>query len=119
MDFNLKAQRMLYQLYYLYELEKGFFGTYELIYDHLIEECHNINFSQEEKNKMWQSAQKRYSQEKEKNTSAEIDKENTIKYYKSELVKRFLWDKYKETGMTLKLYDQHGNKLIRIKELSF
>jgi hypothetical protein len=119
-NFNIKLQAMLTQLHNIYKYEKAIVGNYDLIYDHLKSEGHQMEFATEEKNKMWTSAQKRFLTDHPswKSMPEKEKQEHLIKYYKSEIVKKFLWDKYRETKMTLKLYDENGVQYKRIETLT-
>lgn len=68
---------------------------YDDIYDQLIKEGFGINFSQEDKNKMWQLAQQCFVRN-EKRQPKEADKDLLHKYYKSYLAKRYVLSRLPE-----------------------
>lgn len=115
MEFNLKVQMILSEIENLYS-SQGTFGQYRTLYDFLESEGHDFNISADRKTELWKASQKRFMAERgvllsEKNISEEDKRKELHGYYKSSLAAEYLLTKQKETGMTLDIKDEHGNKI--------
>lgn len=93
-----------------------FFGLADVLYDFLLTDGHTIDFPETDKKEMWAESIKelRRHDHKAKWTKEQL-KEEKIKVYKSMLVKKYLIDRYMETGEKLDLKDQHGNPIKELK----
>ena len=94
---NTLEQILIHQLRNIYEYEGVPIGTCELLYDWLITQM-EIDFDSATKKELWKKARLRCASEKKKFQSLPADELKTeqIKYYKSELVSKFLLSQPKQ-----------------------
>lgn len=112
---NLKVQFILSELYNLYQSE-GTFGRYHTLYNFLESEGRDFKQSKELKEQLWIKAKKRFNRERQNIIKSDLisneDKKKELNnYYKTELVAEYLLRVKRETGMTLDINDENGNKL--------
>ena len=97
-------------------LNIGFGGAVNILYDFLIFEGHKIDFPEPDKEEIWKESRKQLATHThKKNWSKEMLKEERVKVYKSMLAKKYLIDRYIETGEKIQLLDDNGKP---IKELT-
>jgi len=113
MKLNLQAQLTLAQLNNLYKT-KGSFGLYDLVYDFLKAEGHDL--SSENKDTLWQKSKDRFNKERHiwinsGQISVEKLTEELHKYYKSYLVAEYLLNIETLTNQRLDILDEQGNKI--------
>jgi len=93
-----------------------FFSMADKLYDFLLTDGHTIDFPEPDKQEMWKASIKQLKGHTHKaKWDKEMLKTERIKVYKSMLVKKYLIDKYMETGEKLQLHDQHGNPIKELK----
>ena len=113
MRFDLHSQMILAELKNLYDTD-GSYGTYPTLYDFLVKEEHDFGISDERKGELWKKSVAKFNLN-EKRIIATWEKEALTKrlhdYYKSSLAAEYLLRVKNETGMTLDIKDEQGNKL--------
>lgn len=115
MKFDIRSQLILSELDNLYKTE-GRFGNYVMLYDFLMEEGHDFGIKVEKKTELWKKASAKFNIErKDIINSGRWSKEQLTnelhKYYKSALAAEYLLRVKRETGATLDITDEQGNKL--------
>jgi hypothetical protein len=138
---DVKSQRIVNQLNNLYDryspetdpLSRHHSHTlYNLIFDHLERENIKIDYAPEIKKKLWKLAKielneqrkgwiKMYNRQKDPDIKAFFKKQlddELMKFYKTYLVRKYLYDLLREEGKTLKLIDAESGKEIKRLELS-
>lgn len=112
---DVKVQRILMELNNLYS-SNGSYGIYGELYDFLIEDGHQIDISKDLKDEFWKSATNRFNVDNKRwiesglATKEQMTKE-LHKYYKSYLAAEYLLKIKRDTGQTLDIKDEQGNKL--------
>lgn len=134
MRLNIFEQRILWQLYRLYlfsgveenKVSEDYFtkeiNTYELadfLYDFLIKDGHKIDIPTDIKKQLYRLAiicfNKSMKQTAGDSTlSFEVKNNQLNKFYKSLLARKYLVDKFLETGEKLIITDEDGNKIHRL-----
>ncbi|MFA7289598.1 MAG: hypothetical protein WC055_12045 [Melioribacteraceae bacterium] len=113
---------ILSQMDNLYRSE-GTYGKYDMVYDLLKEQGHDLKYSKEIMNDLWREAKIKFAREKKewikRETSEERKKEELNKYFKSRIVAKYLLDKYQNggpDGTHFEMQDSQGTviKLINI-----
>ena len=99
----------------------GMSGDYSLLFDFLILDGHTIDYPKEEKKELYKLSQKRFRVERKPwvKKPKEVSKEShelfikkvVEKIYKSYLVRRYLTERYNNTGETLKLHYEDGTEV--------
>jgi len=127
---DIYSQRLITQLDWLYKVSEVFIvnGKYEMdicdadvnkpylyddIYDQLIKENFKIEFAPEDKNKMWQMAQKCFIRNEKRNPKA-TDEVLLHRYYKSYLAKKYVLSRLPER---MRIHDEETGEEIRRIEL--
>lgn len=115
MNLNLSVQLILAQLNNLYKTQ-GSFGLYDLVYDFLLAEKHDLNLTPEKKTELWEKSKLRFNKERKTwINSGQIPIETITKelhkYYKSHLTAEYLLNIEKLTGQRLDILDNQGNKI--------
>lgn len=113
MRFDLISQMILSELKTLYDTN-GYAGLYTELYNFLVKEGHDFGISDERKSELWKKSVAKFNLNEQK-IIARWDKDSLTKrlhdYYKSSLAAEYLLRVKKETGMTLDITDEQGNKL--------
>ena len=102
---GIELNHFLFQLNNLYS-SAGTYGMYDMVYDKLIEDKHDIKFEKDIKDQLWAEARKKFNKENKrlvdefKNNSWPEDKLKALlhKYFKSKLVAKYLLDKVPTEG---------------------
>jgi hypothetical protein len=110
MTFKGKAElnQFLYQLHHLYSTS-GTYGLYDIVYDKLVEDCHEVKFSKEVKDDLWTKARIKFNKEnkrlitkfKENKWPEDRLKALLNKQFKSMLAAKYLMDKVPTEGCIL------------------
>lgn len=116
----LEATQFLYQIRNLYE-SSGTYGTYDVVYDKLKEDGHDIKFEQSVKDELWDKARKKFKKEnkrliedfKKNKWPEERLKHHLHRYFKSFLVTKYILDKMEEQGIKLILMNDVTGKEIK------
>ena len=126
MKFDFLNQIIVHELSRLYEFkgadtfsQHGRFGLYDNLYDFLIKDGHKIEFDKETKKKLYALAVKTFNEERKSWIQSGLMSEEGMKtecnkFYKSYLVRKYLLDHYTNTGETLNITDEQGNKIPKI-----
>ena len=104
--------QLLFQIKNLYE-SSGSWGMYDLVYDRVKKDGHDMKFSADELKIFWEKAKKKYSAHNKRlipQLSADELKKEITKVFKSMLVAKYLMDKVESEGC-LVITDEQGNKL--------
>lgn len=104
--------QLLFQIKNLYG-SSGCYGTYDLVYDGVKKDGHDMKYSADELKEMWEKAKRKYSAANKKlipQLSADELKKEITKVFKSMLVAKYLMDKVESEGC-LVISDEQGNKL--------
>lgn len=109
MEFNFQEQIIANQVKNIYDREGTLIGTCDELYEFLNAQF-KIDFESLVKKQLWKIARERCKREMKNIQSLPEDelKEIQIKYYKSELVSKFILDKL---PLKLILTDEQGNTI--------
>jgi hypothetical protein len=109
---NIHIMELLFQINNLYR-SRGSYGAYNLVYDRVKQDGHDMKYSPEELKEMWEKAKKKYSADNKRLIplldEAKLKAEIT-KVFKSMLVAKYLMNKVEKEGCLI-ITDEHGNKL--------
>lgn len=103
----------------------GFDGTYEKIFDNLTHNGHDIQFTKEQRDRMWKLSYAKIAKEnpefvenaKTDEELKELLKEQRNNIFKSYLVRAYLLEKKHKENLVLDFLDEHENP-IKIKKTS-
>jgi hypothetical protein len=106
---------ILSELKNLYNTD-GNYGLYTTLYDFLIKDGHDLNISADVKEALWKKSVDKFNVVcKRIVESGEWSKEQMTaelhKYYKSHLAAEYLLRVKRDTGQTLDIKDEEGNKI--------
>lgn len=115
MRFDLRSQMILAELKNLYDTD-GTYGIYPELYDFLVKDGHDFGISDERKGELWKKSVVRFNKERKRliespDWTKEMLTKELHKFYKSALAAEYLLRIKKDTGMTLDIMDEQGNKL--------
>jgi len=115
MRFDLRSQMILSELKHLYD-SNGSYGLYTMLYDFLVNEGHDFGIDADKKAILWKKSVDRFNVECKSiinrgDWSKEMLTKELHKFYKSALAADYLLRVKRDTGMTLDITDEQGNKL--------
>ena len=111
-NVDINTAQLLFQIKNLYS-SGGSFGNYDLVYDRVKKDGHDMKYSPEELADIWERSKKEYALRNKKlipRLSKEELKKEVTKVFKSILVAKYLMSKVKEEGCLI-ISDEEGNKL--------
>lgn len=104
--------QLLFQLKNLYE-SSGYHGMYDVVYDRVKKDGHDMKYSADELKIFWEKAKKKYSEDNKRHIptmAEEYLKKEITKVFKSMMVAKYLMSKVDKEGCLI-IADEHGNKL--------
>ena len=109
---DINTMQLLFQIKNLYQ-SSGCYGTYDLVYDRVKKDGHDMKFESDELKLMWEKAKRKYLAANKKlipQLSADELKKEITRVFKSMLVAKYLMDKVESEGCLI-ITDEQGNKL--------